>query len=179
MNGMNGMNEIILNSIYLILTAIVTFIANAVIRWIGQKTKNEKLAANLIQAVNIVTNAVKSTTQTYVDSLKKSGNFTLEAQAEALRQTKETATTQISPEVKNYIMNTFGDFDIWLTTQIEAALNSLKQKKIPAVTVTVSEPIKSEPIKSEAVIVVGSVKSETVMVSEPAKPEAVTVIKLT
>lgn len=64
--------------------------------------------------------------QTYVESLKKSGNFGAEAQLEALNKAKEIALSQLSEEVKEYITTNYGDINNWLTTQIEATINLLK-----------------------------------------------------
>lgn len=124
------MNEILLN----ILSAVVTTVLLPLLTWagakliqlIGTKVKNEKAAALLSTATNIVLNAVRSVFQTYVESLKTSGTFDAAAQVTALTKAKDIATAQISSEVKEYITTTFGDYDGWLTNQIESSINLLK-----------------------------------------------------
>ena len=98
------MNEILLN----ILSAVVTTVLLPLLTWagakliqlIGTKVKNEKAAALLSTATNIVLNAVRSVFQTYVESLKTSGTFDAAAQVTALTKAKDIATAQISSEVK-------------------------------------------------------------------------------
>lgn len=80
----------------------------------------------LSTATNIVLNAVRSVFQTYVESLKASGTFDAAAQTTALTKAKDITTAQISTEVKEYITTTFGDYDGWLTNQIESSINLLK-----------------------------------------------------
>ncbi len=124
------MNEILLN----ILSAVVTTVLLPLLTWagakliqlIGTKVKNEKAAALLSTATNIVLNAVRSVFQTYVESLKASGTFDAAAQTTALTKAKDITTAQISTEVKEYITTTFGDYDGWLTNQIESSINLLK-----------------------------------------------------
>ena len=77
-------------------------------------------------ATQIVTNAVKVVFQTYVESLKNSGNFTKEAQIEALTKAKNIVLSQIGSDVKEYISSNYGDFNNWLEIQIESTINSLK-----------------------------------------------------
>ena len=92
----------------------------------NSKIENEKARDLLTQATEAVTNAVRAVFQTYVDSLKKSGNFGADAQLEALNKAKDIALSQLSEDVKNYIQNNYGDINIWLTTQIEATINLIK-----------------------------------------------------
>jgi len=124
------MNEILLNItgalVTFVLIPVIGFAGQVLIKWLAQKTKNEKLASYLAAAANVVVSAVRETMQTYVDSLKKSGAFTPEAQAAAFQKAKETAAAQISAEIKSLITENHGGFDKWLETQIEAAVNMLK-----------------------------------------------------
>lgn len=64
----------------------------------------------------------------YVESLKNSGSFDKEAQAIALSRARTTVISQINDDVKNYITANYGDFNTWLTNQIEATINTLKNK---------------------------------------------------
>ena len=124
------MNEIILNIISVVVTAVIlpliSYAGTRLISYLNSKIKNEKGKDLLTQATTVVTNAVRAVFQTYVDSLKKSGEFGKEAQIEALNQAKNIALTQLSEDVKEYIQNNFGDINTWLTTQIEATINLIK-----------------------------------------------------
>lgn len=124
------MNEILLNIISIICTSVIipliTWGGAELIKFIKTKTKNEKATEYLTLATQIVTNAVKVVFQTYVESLKKSGNFSKEAQVEALTKAKNIVLSQIGSDVKEYISSNYGDFNNWLEIQIESTINSLK-----------------------------------------------------
>lgn len=126
------MNEILINIISVVVTSIVLpliSIAGAkLIQFINSKIKNNKAADLLTTATTIVINAVRSVFQTYVEALKKEGSFNKVAQIIALNKAKDIALTQITDEVKNYLVTTYGSLDSWLDTNIEATINILKNK---------------------------------------------------
>ena len=126
------MNEIIINIISVVVTSIVfplISIAGAkLIQFINSKIKNNKAADVLTTAPTIVINAVRSVFQTYVEALKKEGSFNKDAQIIALNKAKDIALTQMTDEVKNYLVTTYGSLDSWLDINIEATINILKNK---------------------------------------------------
>ena len=126
------MNEIIINIISVVVTSIVLpliSIAGAkLIQFINSKIKNNKAADLLTTATTIVINAVRSVFQTYVEALKKEGSFNKDAQIIALNKAKDIALTQMTDEVKEYLVTTYGSHDSWLDTNIEATVNILKNK---------------------------------------------------
>ncbi len=126
-------NELILTIISTIVTAVVipliTLLGKKLIAWIGAKLKNETAAGNLIKATGIVTSAVQSILQTYVEALKKDGNFDKEAQAKAFAMCKSVIAEQLTDDIKNFLNEAYGDFELWINTQIEATLNTLKNNK--------------------------------------------------
>lgn len=126
------MNEIIINIISVVVTSIVLpliSIAGAkLIQFINSKIKNNKAADLLTTATTIVINAVRSVFQTYVEALKKEGSFNKDAQIIALNKAKDIALTQMTDEVKEYLVTTYGSLDTWLDTNIEATINILKNK---------------------------------------------------
>ena len=126
------MNEIIINIISVVVTSIVLpliSIAGAkLIQFINSKIKNTKAADLLTTATTIVINTVRSVFQTYVEALKKEGSFNKDAQIIALNKAKDIALTQMTDEVKDYLVTTYGSLDTWLDTNIEATINILKNK---------------------------------------------------
>ena len=124
------MNEIVLNIISVVVTSIVipliTFLGIKLTQWLNTKIKGEKEKNLLTKITEIITNNVASTFQTFVESLKKENKFDLNAQAQALRKTKESIFNELSDEAIQYIDNNFGDFNEWITTQIEATIYKLK-----------------------------------------------------
>lgn len=59
-------------------------------------------------------------------NLKAKGKFDAQSQSVALQKAKEIALNQMSVEVKNFISSNFGDINLWLSNQIEATINLLK-----------------------------------------------------
>lgn len=126
------MNEILINIISVIVTAVIlpliSLAGTRLIKFINSKIKNDEAAKFFTTATTIVLNAVRSVFQTYVESLKAEGKFDQYSQTLALTKAKDVALNQMTDEVKTYISATFGDLDKWLTTQIEASINLLKNK---------------------------------------------------
>ena len=124
------MNDILLNVLSVLLTAVIipliSIAGTQLIKFINSKIKNNELAKQLTTATTIVTNAVRVVFQTYVDTLKKNGSFDKEAQVEALTRAKNIALSQITEDTKSYIEYNYGDFKNWLTIQIEATIDLLK-----------------------------------------------------
>lgn len=124
------MNDILINIISAVVTTVllplITWAGTKLIQYVGTKVKNERAAALLTSATNVVLNAVRSVFQTYVESLKASGSFGPDAQVEALKKAKDIALSQFGEDVKEYIITNFGNLDGWLTNQIESSINLLK-----------------------------------------------------
>ena len=124
------MNDILINIISAVVTTVllplITWAGTKLIQYIGTKVKNENAATRLSTATTVVLNAVRSVFQTYVESLKASGSFGLDAQVEALKKAKDIALSQLGEDVKEYITTNFGSLDGWLTNQIESSINLLK-----------------------------------------------------
>lgn len=124
------MSQIFVNILVSVISAgilaLLSFVGTKLCAFIDSKVKDTKGNALLKQATTVVLNAVRATFQTYVESLKNSGSFDGEAQLKALNQAKDTALSQLTTEVKDYITSNFGDLNSWLTTQIESSINLLK-----------------------------------------------------
>ena len=126
------MNEILLNILSVVVTAVIlpliSYAGTRLISYLNSKIKDENARIHLTTATDIVVNAVRSVFQTYVDSLKASGNFDKEAQLTALTKAKDIALEQMTDEVKNFITKNYGSVDAWLTTNIESTINLIKNK---------------------------------------------------
>lgn len=124
------MNEIILNIISVVVTAVIlpliSYAGARLITWLNTKIKNENAKQQLTVATDIVTNAVRSVFQTYVEALKKNGTFDKESQKVALIKAKNDALAQMTDEIKEYITKNYGDLETWIITQIESTINFLK-----------------------------------------------------
>ena len=126
------MNEILLNVLSLVVSAIVlpiiSFIGAKIGSYINLKITNEKASKNLSEASNIVLNSVKTVFQTYVDELKKEGTFDKERQTYAFNKARIIALEQMSEEVKTFIETNYGSLDSWLQTEIESSILKIKNK---------------------------------------------------
>lgn len=124
------MNEIILNIISVVVTAVIlpliSYAGARLIAWLNAKIKDENAKQQLTVATDIVTNAVRSVFQTYVEALKKNGTFDKESQKVALIKAKNEALAQMTDEIKEYITKNYGDLETWIVTQIESTINILK-----------------------------------------------------
>lgn len=129
------MNQTLQNLFMSILVAVVPVLTAFLVAFIKKKTSelslqinNEKIDVRINQAVQIVTDAVTATTQTYVDTLKKEGNFNKQAQEKAFEISKQTAINMMSEDLVLLIKDIYGDFDLWIETKIESKVNELKSK---------------------------------------------------
>lgn len=124
------MNEILLNVLSIIVTAVIipviSFLGFKLSSFLSEKIKDEKAAAFLKRACEIVLNAVRSVFQTYVESLKNSGSFNQDAQVIAFNKAKAIILNQMTQELKTFIITNYGDLDEWIRNQIEASINLLK-----------------------------------------------------
>ncbi len=124
------MNEILINIISVVVTTIllpiISLLGAKFIGWLSTKIKNEKMSQMAQTATEIVVSAVKTVFQTYVDSLKKEGKFDKESQLTAFNKARNIVIAQMTNDVKQFIIKNYGDFDTWLSTQIEATIDSLK-----------------------------------------------------
>lgn len=87
---------------------------------------SEKLNKYIAMLADTITQCVIATNQTYVESLKKEGKFDLEAQQIAFQKTLLAVQATLTAEAKQYLIEFYGDLDIYITSAIEAAVNSNK-----------------------------------------------------
>lgn len=117
----------------LVLAPLVVAISSFLIALLRQQTakieakiKDEKTKRLLEIAEGIVTQAVTSVTQTYVDGLKEDGRFTREAQCDAFAQSKEKVYKLLTAETAQAIQDNYGNMEEWIKTKIEETVNKNK-----------------------------------------------------
>ena len=120
--------------LYIIITTavpvLVTYICKFLYaKWTESKVKieNEKVSTTLDNVVEMVLNVVEATNQSFVDELKKKGEFTEEYAAEAFRISKEKALTMLSVDAAEIISDVYGDVSVYIDTLIEATVRQLKK----------------------------------------------------
>ena len=128
--------EYILPALGLALSGLLTWGATVLINWLNSKIKNKQLAGLAATVITVVTNAVKSTYQTYVQSLKGTDAWSTDAQNQALANALNTAKSELTVEALDYIQKQHGDIDKYLLTLVESVLYDLKNgnKKVAVTT---------------------------------------------
>ena len=110
-----------------LLTGLGSWLLVKVKTLISTKIKDAKLVELLTSATDIVASAVKATYQTYVEGIKGTERWTIEAQKSALQNALNIAKAQMSDAVKKELTKRYGDLDVWLMTKIESTLYELKK----------------------------------------------------
>ena len=95
-----------------------------------KKVKDEKIARLLTRVENIVKQTVILINQTCVDALKEEGLFDKEAQKAAFEMCKEKVLAMLNDEAIVAIAETFGDYEEWIRTLIEAYVRENKLEYI-------------------------------------------------
>ena len=127
------MQEFLMNLFTAVVTAAVPVIAGYVIVLIRKagdnaaaETEDIKVQGYIKEIANAIADAVAATSQTYVDALKNAGEFTVEAQKEALQKSLAACIASISPAAQAFIEAAYGDITEYLTTKIEAEVRKQK-----------------------------------------------------
>lgn len=115
--------------IVLIATYVVTLgVLDIGFKWLYTKIKDN---VTLTEKVNIIKDLIEkvvvTTNQTFVSALKNTGTFDENAQKEAFEKTKSTVLSMINDEYKTLITDLFGDFDVFIKSNIEYYVNKNKE----------------------------------------------------
>lgn len=128
------MNEFLSALLQAVLVAAVpvfaTFIGKgltALTGYLTSKTESDTAKKYLTAAEEAAKKAVTYTSQTYVDALKKSGNFSKENQEEALNMAVEKAKSLLTAEAIKFLEDAYGDVTEFLKTNIEAEVREQKK----------------------------------------------------
>lgn len=127
------MNEFIAALLQAVLIAAVPVCAaiigngiKALADYLGQKSESDEAKRFLVAVADAVSTAVTYTSQTYVDALKKSGEFTKENQEWALKVAIAKAKTLLTEEAIKYLEGAYGSLERYLEGRIEAEVRNQK-----------------------------------------------------
>ena len=127
------MNAFIIELLQAIATAAIPVCAAYLVQYLHRKsehiiaqTDNMTIKAFLTEATDAVSTAVTYTSQTFVDALKKEGQFDKDRQQEALKKSLDKAISLLSESAKNALTDIYGDLEAYLTSKIEAEVRSQK-----------------------------------------------------
>lgn len=113
---------------------VITIVGGMLVVFLKKKTneitehiENETVQNYIQQANDTVLQAVDYMFQTYVDTLKKKGEFGPDAQKYAFEEAKKIALSLLTQEAKDLLQQLYTDVDLWLDTKIE---QTVKQNKL-------------------------------------------------
>ena len=112
-----------------VLTALTFFLVRFIqskTNELKSKTNDETLKKYLDMLDKTIVDCVLATNQTYVESLKGQNAFTIEAQMEAFQKTYDAIMAILTEDAKEYLNETLGDLSGYITTKIEAEVNTNK-----------------------------------------------------
>lgn len=110
-----------------ILTKYLVDYLNAKRDELNAKTENETAEKYTTMIFDTITKCVIATNQTYVNSLKEQNAFDAEAQKTAFNKTMNAILEILSEDAKQYIIETTGDLNTYLTNLIEAEVNKNRE----------------------------------------------------
>ena len=94
---------------------------------ITKNTDNTLIDKYTGMLADTISACVLATNQTYVEALKKQGNFDAEAQKNAFNMTLDAVMSILSEDAKEYLSEAFGDLNSYIASQIEASININKK----------------------------------------------------
>lgn len=127
---------ILINIVYIFIVMIVPILINFTTKYINNKVDQIQATTKLskytqmnqyidtVQSVIIM--AVQSVSQTYVDSLKKNGQWNETTANIAKDKAITLAKSLITTDSENAIETIFGDFEKYIDTKVEEIVKKLK-----------------------------------------------------
>ena len=110
-----------------VLTAYVVKYIQVKSAEITKNTDNTLIDKYTGMLADTISACVLATNQTYVEALKKQGNFDAEAQKIAFNMTLDAVMNILSKDAKEYLSEAFGDLNSYIASQIEASININKK----------------------------------------------------
>ena len=130
---MSTLQSALLEILIAVITVVIPIVAKYLISFVSAKTTSAKKQATseeetrLLDSINdTVADTVTYVNQTFVNTLKNKNEFTAENQKVAFKLALDNVESILSDEAKQFITNNYGDINTWLTTKIEAAVNTQK-----------------------------------------------------
>jgi hypothetical protein len=117
---------LVIQIIEVCLIPLLGLLTSYLIEYIKTKTKSAKLDKYVDMLNDTITECVLATKQTYVEALKKNGNFDEAAQKEAFEKTKQAVMNILSADAKEYLTTVYGDLNAYVNQKIESEVNLTK-----------------------------------------------------
>jgi hypothetical protein len=129
MNWTNIISQLFEIVIFPLLTIGTIYLINLIkvkIQELKQKKDDAMYDKYLTMLENTIINCVISTTQTYVEALKKQGKFDADAQKIAFTKTYTNVMAILNKDAKKYLEEAIGDLETYVYNKIEAEVNLTK-----------------------------------------------------
>ena len=120
------MNEFLLTLLQALLAVAVPVVSTFLVQYLKTVTKNEAAHKYIDDVADAVSTAVIVTSQTYADTLKKSGDWTRENQVEALNKSISQARTMLADDAIRYLESNYGNVTKYLEAKVEAEVKLQK-----------------------------------------------------
>lgn len=166
------------NLLQAVLIAAVPVCAGAAIvgvkagtKYLASKTDNALAKKYLEDVGDAVSTAVTYTSQTYVDGLKNSKNFSKENQEAALQKAVEKAKELLTEDARKFLEEAYGDLNEYLISKIEAEVRRQKNEEPLAVGIAeVSEVRESPDVAAVAATTAAATAAAVVQSAIPLAP---------
>ena len=119
--------DILLSACSIVVTGLLGWGVTVLTSWLNTKIKDKKLASYLTRITQITTDAVECVFQSFVETLKNNDKFDQNAQKEAKDKALEIINSQLTDELKDFIVDNYGDIQKWLLNKIESVIYQLKK----------------------------------------------------
>lgn len=123
---MENLGQILIPALITVITICICIMTSSVAKKAAESAP-EKYQDIIYGLENIVSKAVVTTNQTFVNELKKQGKFDEEAMKEAFNRTYESIVQSLSQSFFEYIDEEGIDFDKLITNMIEPSVKWNKQ----------------------------------------------------
>ena len=114
---------VVVSVILPIVAAVLVKLLLAKTTQVKMETSNENVRNIMDEVYEAISTAVIYTSQVFVDALKKTGEFNVEKQKEALNIAVEKTYEMLSETAISFIDDTYGDIEEWIITNIEKEVN--------------------------------------------------------
>lgn len=120
-------NELLITIVQSLVSILILGGLPILFNYFKSKTKNESMILSLDTAERAISIVVSKVSQTFVDDLKKNGQFDKASQQEAFKMAYDEILDMLDDEAKGYITKLYGNFEKWLTDRIEAQIQQNKK----------------------------------------------------
>ena len=118
--------EIVIFPLLAIGTVYLISLIKVKIQELKQKKDDAMYDKYLTMLESTIIDCVISTTQTYVEALKKQGKFDADAQKIAFTKTYTNVMAILNKDAKKYLEEAIGDLETYVYNKIEAEVNLTK-----------------------------------------------------